>query len=234
MEKEPTDFNILAKKIHEQETKRSADNFEYPYQHYVALVAKALGEAITKPEQALISQAPDYDQFNDDMGKGYDVAYNHHFVGTSADALAEAAIRILDLFAMRGIKICDLDNGTLNIAPKCFTSLGHFTLMSTYVYDLIATLSHHTEDDCRTLDILKLWEADPNDKELENIIEEKFGDVEYPEDIEIRTTYGFENYMLYKSLIVVLNCISSWFKAQGGKSLVWHINARMYFLSHFD
>jgi hypothetical protein len=233
MTNEFIDFNILAKKIHEQELKRSADNFECPYQHYVALVAKALGEAITKPDQTLIEQTPDYDQFNDDMSKGYDIAYNLHFVGTPANVMAEAAIRILDLFAMRGIKICDLDNGILNMAPKCFATDGH-SLMTVYVYDLIATLTYHSSDDCSMLDILKLWEADPNDKELENIIEKKFGEVEYPEDIEIRTSYGFENYMLYKTLIVVLNCISSWFRAQGGKSLVWHINARMYYLSHFD
>ncbi len=229
-----TDFNILAGKIHEQESKRRADKEEQPYRHYLTLIAKALGESVCFPQQTLSVAVPDYRQFTEDIGRGFDVAYTAHFIGTPFDSMADAAIRIFDLLGIRGISICDMDNFAINQAPKGFAEEGHFPLMSLFVFDLIGTLTHLPEKDCSILECLRLYEQDPSDKELEKVIEETFGEIETAGDIEIRTSYGFENHLLHSRLMPVLCAIASWFKKQGGKGLVWHINARMYYLSHFD
>lgn len=229
-----TDFNILAEKIHEQESKRRTDKEEKPYRHYLALIAKALGESVRDPLQTPSVAVPDYRQFIKDIGRGFDVAYTAHFIGTPYDSMAEAAIRIFDLLGIRGITISDMDNFALNQAPKGFADENHFPLMSLFVFDLIGALTHLPEKDCSILECLRLYEQNPADAELEKVIEETFGEIETAEDIEIRTSYGFENHLLHSKLMAVLSAIASWFKKQGGKGLVWHINARMYYLSHFD
>lgn len=234
MEQEMIDFNILAEKIHEQELKRHTYNGDLPYRHYLMLVAKALGESVRDPQQGLTMAAPDYRQFTEDIGRGFDVAYTAHFIGTPFDCMAEAAIRIFDLLENRGIGISGMDNFTINRAPKGFADENHFPLMTLFVFDLIGTLTHISEKDCGILECLKLYEQNPADKELEKAIEETFGEVENADDIEIRTSYGFENYIIHSKLIPVLCAIASWFKKQGGKGLVWHINARLYYLSHFE
>lgn len=234
MEQEMTDFNILAEKIFEHESKRSPDSGVHPYRHHLMLIAKALGEAICQPEQKLSVALPDYSQFTEDIGKGFDVAYNAHFIGTPFDRMAEAAIRILDFLEIRGIAISDMDNFSVNLAPQGFASEEYFPLMSLFVFDLIGTLTHMSERDSGILGCLRLYEKDPADKELEKVIEETFGEIECVGDIEMRTSYGFENYIISGRLIPVLSAIAAWFKLQGGKGLVWHINARMYYLSHFE
>ena len=228
------DFNILVEKVHEQESKRRGGNVEYPYQHYLMLIAKALGESVRTPGQRLSVAVPDYRQFTEDISKGFDVAYNTHFIGTAFDSMAEAAIRIFDLLSIRGIEICGMDNFTINQAPIGFADEGHFPFMSLYVFDLIGALTHLSEKECSILDCLRLYEKDPSDKELEKVIEETFGEVENGDDIQIRTSYGFENYIIHTRLMPVLNSIAAWFKLQGGKRLVWHVNARLYYLSHFE
>lgn len=234
MEQEMTDFNILAENVFEQESKRRSEKGVYPYQHYLMLIAKALGDAVREPKQTLSIDRPDYQQFTADIGKGFDVAYKSHFVGTPFDSMTEAAIRILDLLGIRGIPIASMENFSINSAPKGFADRIHYPLMSLFVFDLIGTLTHMTEKECSILDCLKLYEQNTSDKELESVINDTFGEVEYAEDIEIRTTYGFENHIIRARVIPVLCAIASWFKHQHSKGLVWHINARLYYLSHYE
>lgn len=223
-----TDFHVfgnnVAKKLEGEEVE--TDCSKTTLNRHLVKICASLGAAAEK-EHSL----PDYGQFSDDMGRGFDTAYTYHLLDSAFDYLAEAAIQIFCIFAKRGIEIAGFDNEILNYAPKGFSISDDF---HSWIYDLIACVTHRNVEEQQILDCLLLYKQNPDDAELKAIIEEKFGSEEDDETQILKTEEGYENFIIQRHLLPVLNSIASWFKRVESKGMVWHINARLYYLSHFD
>lgn len=218
------DYNELLLNVHKAETDRHPMNTNYPTKHYLLDIAAAIGRASE-------NKGCDYGKFEKEMSAftSFRKSYENNILGSAEDALALAAIKIFCFMGMRGMKIHDMDNFVLNQAPRCFSDNKLYPTLNTFLYELIAALTYRSQDDIDTLDCIKLYEEKPTDEELQDIMAEKFDD--YTEDfgdVEIRTSHGYENYMLGKNLDAILCSIASWF-ADKGKSFEWHIKARLYY-----
>lgn len=232
MEREPIDYITFAEKVYAQEAHRIPQE-EQSLNFYLMRIVSALGRLATAKPTGIFGEFIDYKLFNDDMKgqNGFNESYEKHIKGTMQDKFAEVAIRIFTLFGVRGIKVSLLDNLSLNM-PKMYPHLREFKTINECLFELVATLTHRKEDDVMTLDIIRMSEENPSDEELRKILDEKFGPMEGPEDDEIRTIRGFQNYMTTMPLMTVLNVIASWFKGIGGKDMVWHINVRLFYKAH--
>lgn len=221
-----TDFGEFADRVLAEEIKNGRQTGKSLH-HQLMQITKAIGEAVTKGEEPLVNgEKIDYDAFK--RFERFELAYWKRVASFPEHDMAAIAIEILSLIAERGIKIGDLDNYTLNMAPACFVKGCEDMSLNDYLYDLLGSILHRTEKEAETLSIIKMWEKNPTDEELEAILEETFGQIEEPEDIDIRTSYGYENYILQMRLMAALNAIASWFKSRGGKGMVWFVNAFLY------
>lgn len=233
MEREPIDYSTLAFRVYEEESKRMPKG-ELPLDHYLMQIISALGRVAATNCDSLLGTFIDYKLFNSDIigPNGFNESYNKHIKGSLQDKLAEVAIRIFILIGARGIKVSMFDNMSLNSTSlKPYISNWQKSL-SEFIYELVATLTHRKENDCLTLELLRSYEAKPEDAELIKLLDEHFGPIEEPEDVELRTVSGFQNYMVTMPLMTVLNVIASWFDYIGGHDMVWHISARMYYKSN--
>lgn len=232
MEREPIDYITFAENVYAKEA-HCIPQEEQSLDFYLMRIVSALGRLTTAKPKDILGEFIDYKLFNDDMKgpNGFNESYEKHIKGTMQDKFAEVAIRIFTLMGIRGMKVSMMDNFKMNMPPTTAYLSGHKTL-NDFLFELVATLTYRKEEDYKVLDILKLYEENPSDEELQKIIDETFGTVESPEDTEIRTIRGFQNYMVTMPLMTVLDVIISWFKGIGGKDMVWHINARLFYKAH--
>ena len=232
MEREPINYITFAEKVYAQEAHRIPQE-EQSLNFYLMRIASALGRLTTARPTDVLGDFIDYKLFNEDMKgpNGFNESYEKHIKGTMQDKFAEVAIRIFTLIGVRGIKVSPLDSLAMN-RPNMYPHILEYKTINECLFELVSTLTHRKEDDYMTLDIIRLSEENPSDEELQKILDDKFGPMEAPEDAEIRTIRGFQNYMVTMPLMTVLNLIASWFKGIGGKDLVWHINARLFYKAH--
>lgn len=232
METEPIDYITFAEKVYAQEAHRIPQE-EQSLNFYLMRIASALGRLTTAKPTGILGEFIDYKLFNDDMKgpNGFNESYEKHIKGTMQDKFAEVAIRIFTLIGVRGIKISPLDSMTLNL-PNMYPHIREYKTINECLFELVSTLTLRKEDDYMTLDIIRLSEENPSDDELQKTLDDRFGPMEAPEDAEIRTIRGFQNYMITMPLMTVLNVIASWFKGMGGKDMVWHIEARLFYKAH--
>lgn len=221
-----TDFGALAERVLKEEIKLGRITEDDPH-HQLMQIAQAIGNVVTTtPMPVMGGGKVNYSHFNKLCS--FDEAYRDAVAPYTEHQMAYLLIEILCVIAERGIEIGGLDNFTLNNNPACFMKGSEGMSLNEFLYELLGTLMHRSTEEASTLEIIKLWEQNPADKELEEAINEQFGEVEEPEDIDIRTSYGYENYILQMRLMAMLNAIGSWFKSRGGKGMVWHINALLY------
>lgn len=233
MEREPVNYATFAFKVYEREKELNPQP-EHDLNHYLMRIVSAIGRASSADDSGVAGPKIDYQAFNEDIigPDGFSYSYKKHIKGSLQDKFAEVAIRIFVLMGARGIKVSMFDNMNMNIAPMQHHVSSYYKTLNELLYELVSTITHRKEQDYTTLELLRAYEKNPEDKELDKLIDEQFGEIEFPEDIELRTVYGFQNYMVTMPLMTILSVLSSWFKSQGGRDMAWHINARMYYKSN--